>query len=60
MTKEKVLAYAIEVFGSTQKAERWLTKAKKEFGGESPMAQLEKGNTNEVRKLLDRVANGYF
>jgi uncharacterized protein (DUF2384 family) len=60
MNKEAVLAYATEVFGSTDKAERWLTKEKAALDGEAPMELLERGDTEEVLALLKRVANGYF
>lgn len=60
MNKDDVTEYAIKVFGSEVKAERWLTKEKTIFDGKTPMELVELGKTDEIKELLDRIANGFF
>ena len=37
----RLSALAVEVFGSQRKAERWLRRPRREFGGISPLEMLE-------------------
>ncbi len=57
--RETVRRHAIEALGSEEKAERWLTKANRALGGQTPESQLETATGFEmVKQLLTRIAHG--
>ncbi|VVN67018.1 antitoxin Xre/MbcA/ParS toxin-binding domain-containing protein [Pseudomonas fluorescens] len=55
-----ITAMADAVFGSDEKAKRWLSKPKDRFSGRSPMAMLSTvQGTRQVEETLIQLAEGY-
>jgi len=55
-----ITAMADAVFGSDEKAKRWLSKPKDRFSGRSPMAMLSTvQGTRQVEEMLIQLAEGY-
>ena len=47
---------AVNVFGDTAKAHRWLRKSKKALGGDTPLAYLvTEAGTRVVEEMLHRI-----
>lgn len=52
-------ALAIQIFGSRDKAERWLRRPRREFGDICPLEMLETpAGARQVELLLDQLAAG--
>lgn len=60
MSKEELIDNAIQVFGCAEKAERWLNKSKASLNGEKPIKLLERGETEVIQEMLERIVSGYF
>ncbi len=60
MSKKELIDNAIQVFGSAEKAERWLNKSKASLNGEKPIKLLERGETEVIQEMLERIVSGYF
>lgn len=59
--KEDIEKLALEVFGNSEKALKWLRKPMKRFGGKSPLeAVQEEGNAQVIRDLLHSLDDGYL
>lgn len=59
--EEDIETLAIEVFGNTEKALKWLRKPMRRFEGKSPLeAAKEECNAQIIRDLLHRLDNGYL
>jgi putative toxin-antitoxin system antitoxin component (TIGR02293 family) len=58
---QRVAAQAERVFGDTEKAHRWLRKAKRELRGETPLAYLaSEAGARVVEEMLFRIEHGIF
>lgn len=58
---EDIEKLAIEVFGSAEKAMKWLHKPMGRFAGKSPLeAAKEDCNAQIIRDLLHSLDNGYL
>lgn len=58
---ERIAMQAERVFGDPAKAQRWLRKAKRELGGETPLAFLaSESGARVVEEMLHRIAHGIF
>lgn len=52
---------AVNVFGDTAKAHRWLRKSKKALGGETPLAYLAtEAGARVVEEMLDQIDHGIW
>lgn len=55
-----ITAMAEIIFGTHQKAKRWLDKPKERFNGETPMAMLlTLQGTRQVEEMLLQITEGY-
>lgn len=55
-----ITALAEAVFGSSEKAKRWLSKPKERFSGQTPMALLTtQQGTSQVEEMLLQIAEGF-
>ena len=55
------VAFAERVFGSSDKAERWLNNPHPRFGGKAPIESLRSAlGAREVEEELTRIDEGYF
>lgn len=55
-----IVAMAETIFGSREKAKRWLGKAKERFNGHAPMSMLVTlQGTRQVEEMLLQLAEGY-
>ena len=58
---ERIAMQAERVFGSPEKAHRWLRKAKRELQGETPLAYLaSEAGARVVEEMLFRIEHGIF
>lgn len=58
---ERIAVQAERVFGDTDKARRWLRKAKRELRGETPLAYLaSEAGARVVEDMLFRIEHGIF
>jgi putative toxin-antitoxin system antitoxin component (TIGR02293 family) len=58
---ERIAVQAERVFGEPDKAQRWLRKAKRELGGETPLAYLaSESGARAVEEMLFRIEHGIF
>jgi putative toxin-antitoxin system antitoxin component (TIGR02293 family) len=56
---ERIAALASEVFGDTDKAQRWLRKPKQQLDGETPLAFLaSEAGARSVEQMLYRIEHG--
>lgn len=57
----KIQALAVEVFGDDQKANAWLHKARKHFGGQSALEVMQsESGAQLVEASLSQIDAGYF
>ncbi len=57
----RLTAQAEAVFGSTETAQRWLSKPKRQLNGLSPNeAMQDEQGAQLVAQLLKQIDNGYF
>ena len=56
----RVVAHAIETFGSEEKAHRWLISSSGALGKESPYSFLKAGNCEAVDEELSRIDYGVY
>jgi putative toxin-antitoxin system antitoxin component (TIGR02293 family) len=58
---ERIAMQAGRVFGTSEKAHRWLRKAKRELQGETPLAYLaSEAGARVVEEMLFRIEHGIF
>ena len=58
---ERIAVQAGRVFGTSEKAHRWLRKAKRELQGETPLAYLaSEAGARVVEEMLFRIEHGIF
>lgn len=58
---KRVTDRAIEVLGSLEKAEQWLSLPNQALGGRTPLSVLESENgEEEVLTILGRIDHGIF
>src|SRR6185312_10201546 len=58
---ERIAAHADRVFGDPAKGHRWLRKAKRALGGETPLAFLaSEAGARTVEEMLYRIEYGIF
>ena len=58
---ERIAVQAERVFGETDKAQRWLRKAKRELNGETPLAYLaSEAGARVVEEMLFRIEHGIY
>jgi putative toxin-antitoxin system antitoxin component (TIGR02293 family) len=58
---ERIAAQAERVFGDTDRAHRWLRKAKRALNGETPVAYLaSEAGARAVEDMLFRIEHGIF
>lgn len=59
--EEDIERLAIEVFGSAEKAMKWLRKPMERFAGKTPLeVAQEECNAQIIRDLLHSLDNGYL
>jgi putative toxin-antitoxin system antitoxin component (TIGR02293 family) len=57
----RIATQAERVFGNPDKAHRWLRKAKRELGGETPLAFLaSEAAARVVEEMLNRIEHGIY
>ena len=57
----RTLTRATEVLGSAEKARRWMRKANRALGGESPLSMLDTDlGTQAADEVLTRIEHGVF
>ncbi len=55
----RIYALAVETLGDRDKANRWLRKPLRRFGGRTPMEMIETDlGANQVENLLGRISHG--
>ena len=54
-TVDSIETFAREVFGSQENAEKWMTRPRACFAGQSPRQFIRSGDTVALRKVLDRL-----
>jgi len=58
---QRIAVQAEHVFGSPEKAHRWLRKGKRELRGETPLAYLaSEAGARTVEEMLFRIEHGIF
>lgn len=57
----RILAQAVEVLGSKEKASTWLQRPNRALGGETPLSLLDTDlGTRQVEEVLGRIEQGVF
>ena len=57
----RVVAAAVDVFGSGEKASRWLQRPNRALGNETPLSQMDTdAGVRIVEQLLGRIEHGVF
>jgi len=55
-----IISMATTIFGSLEKAKRWLNKPKERFNGDTPMAMLPTlHGTRQVEEMMLQITEGY-
>ena len=61
MRQTRILEHAAAIFGSREKALRWLAKPKPRFGGRIPLQMLaDEADSHDVEDLLGQIEFGMF
>jgi putative toxin-antitoxin system antitoxin component (TIGR02293 family) len=59
VSRSRIYAQAVEVFGDSDKAARWLRKPMRQFAGRAPTEMLEtETGCRRVETLLGRISHG--
>lgn len=57
----RILAQAVDVLGSTEKASQWLQRPNRALGGETPLSLLDTDlGSRQVEEVLGRIEHGVY